>query len=277
LHPVVALYATFLNRAFDQLLLDVALHRLPVTFVLDRAGITGEDGPSHNGVWDLAVLGVVPGIRIAAPRDEAALREQLHEAVGISDGPTVVRFPKTPIGAAVPTVRRVGSVDVLAEPGTDVDTDLLVVAVGALAGDVLAACESARHAGYSVRVVDPRWVTPLDPALADLARRSSLVVSVEDGSVTGGVGTRLAQLLTAEDVRTPVRHIGVPAAFPEHGAVADIRAWAGLTVQDIGRRIVEWSVLVAPDSEPGQDVPEADRSPGEQHPSAGDWRSRRDI
>ena len=172
LHPVVAIYATFLNRAFDQVLLDVALHRLPVTFVLDRAGITGEDGPSHNGVWDLAVLGVVPGIRIAAPRDEAALREQLHEAVGISDGPSVVRFPKTPIGPAIPTVRREGSVDVLAEPGADECTDVLVVVVGALAGEVLEACESARHAGYTVRVVDPRWVTPLDPALADLARRS---------------------------------------------------------------------------------------------------------
>jgi 1-deoxy-D-xylulose-5-phosphate synthase len=278
LHPVVAIYATFLNRAFDQVLLDVALHGLPVTFVLDRAGITGEDGPSHNGVWDLALLGVVPGIRIAAPRDEAALREQLHEAVEISDGPTVVRFPKTPIGEAVPTVRRVGSVDVLAEPDAEVQTDVLVVVAGALAGDVLEATESARSAGYTARVVDPRWVTPLDPVLAELAGRSRLVVSVEDGSVHGGVGTRLSQLLADRGIATPVRHIGVPRAFPAHGSVANVRAWAGLTVQDIGRRIVEWAVLVAPDGEPGHDVPAAERATGESHPAASDWRtSRRDT
>jgi 1-deoxy-D-xylulose-5-phosphate synthase len=244
LHPVVAVYATFLNRAFDQVLLDVALHRLPVTFVLDRAGITGDDGPSHNGVWDLALFGVVPGVRIAAPRDEASLRAQLREAVSWREGPTLVRFPKTPLGANLPALRRVGGVDVLAEPGPDERVDVLLVAVGAIAADVLAAADAVRGAGFSVRVVDPGWVTPVDPGLVDLAGRAQLVVSVEDGSVTGGVGTRIAQAVAAAGVTTPVRQIGVPDRFPQHGSVADVKAWAGLTIQDIGRRVVECSVVV---------------------------------
>ncbi len=258
LHPVVALYATFLNRAFDQLLLDVAMHRLPVTLVLDRAGITGEDGPSHNGVWDLSILGVVPGIRIAAPRDEATLRAELREATSIGTGPTVVRFPKTPMGADIPALRQVGGIDVLAEPGRDVDVDVLVVAVGAMATSVLEAGEAVRLAGYTVRVVDPRWVAPVDPALAQLAAQARLVVTVEDGSVTGGVGTRVAQALAAARIETPVRQVGVPAEFPRHGSVVDVRAWAGMTTQDIGRRIVEWSVVGT--CEPGTEHPADSRS-----------------
>ncbi len=170
LHPVVAIYATFLNRAFDQVLLDVALHRLPVTFVLDRAGITGEDGPSHNGMWDLAILGVVPGLRIAAPRDEATLRAQLREAAAWHDGPTVLRFPKTPLGRDLPALRGIGGVDVLAEPDAGA-VDVLVVAVGATGAEVVDAAEAVRQAGYTVRVVDPRWVPPVDPALVELAAR----------------------------------------------------------------------------------------------------------
>ncbi len=188
LHPVVAIYATFLNRAFDQVLLDVALHRLPVTFVLDRAGITGDDGPCHNGVWDLAILGVVPGVRIAAPRDETRLRAQLHEAVAHSGGPTVVRFPKTPLPADLPArapARRARRAQ-RARPGADVD--VLVVALGAIAADALAAADSVRQAGFTVRVVDPGWVTPVDPALAGAGPRASMVVTVEDGSTAGGIG-----------------------------------------------------------------------------------------
>ena len=260
LHPVVAIYATFLNRAFDQVLLDVALHRLPVTFVLDRAGITGDDGPSHNGVWDLAVLGVVPGIRIAAPRDERTLRAELREALAVDDGPTVVRFPKTPLGPDLLPVRQVGGVDVLAEPSADEPVDVLVVSVGATAADVLQACQSVRQAGYTVRVVDPRWVTPVDPALPALAAGAALVVTVEDGSVTGGVGTRIAQALTAAGIDVPVRQLGFPTEFPQHGSVADVRAWAGLTIQDIGRRIVEWAVVVTPNTESGPHVPSSRRA-----------------
>ncbi|MDT4959671.1 MAG: 1-deoxy-D-xylulose-5-phosphate synthase [Pseudonocardiales bacterium] len=260
LHPVVAIYATFINRAYDQLLMDVALHELPVTLVLDRAGITGEDGASHNGMWDLALLGTVPGIRIAAPRDEATLRAELAEAVDHAAGPTVVRFPKTPLGPELPAVRRAGGVDVLAEPGPDAEVDVLIVAVGATAGDVLDASAAIGQAGYTVRVVDPRWVTPVDPALLDLARRARLVVTVEDGIAEGGVGSRLAQKLREAGNDVATRELGIPTKFLAHGKVADVRAHAGLTVQDIGRRIVEWSALVQRGSEPGSDVHAARRS-----------------
>ena len=241
LHPVVAIYATFLNRAFDQVLLDVALHRLPVTFVLDRAGLTGDDGPSHNGMWDLAVLGVVPGLRIAAPRDETTLRTALDEAIEHDAGPTVVRFPKTPLGRELPAVRRFGRVDVLADPDVDGSVDVLVVSIGSLASDVLDAAEQIRGAGFTIRVVDPRWVNPVAGELVELARTARLVVTVEDGVVAGGVGARVAQALRAAGVDTPTREIGIPVVFLDHGKVAEIRAEVGLTAQDIGRRIVEWS------------------------------------
>jgi 1-deoxy-D-xylulose-5-phosphate synthase len=243
LHPVVAIYATFLNRAFDQVLLDVALHRLPVTIVLDRAGITGDDGASHNGMWDLALLGMVPGLRLAAPRDEPTLRALLTEAVEWAEGPTVLRFPKTPLVESVPAVRRVGEVDVLAEPAADAEVDVLVVAVGAMAADVLQACGAVRGAGYTVRVVDPRWVTPVDPTLVALARRARLVVTVEDGVVAGGVGSRVSQAVRDTLPGVPTREIGIPIRFLEHGSVAHVRALAGLSVPDIGRRIVEWCAL----------------------------------
>src|SRR4051794_7269094 len=252
LHPVVAVYATFLNRAFDQLLMDVALHRLPVTVVLDRAGITGEDGPSHNGMWDLALLHMIPGIRIAAPRDERTLRELLHAAAEVADGPTVLRFPKTPLGAPVPAVRAVGGVDVLQEPGADAEVDVLVVAVGATAADVVEAAGAVTRAGYSVRVVAPRWVIPVDAALTGLAAQAGLVVTVEDGVVAGGIGSRISQKLRNDGHDVPTREIGVPVRFLEHGSVADVRAAAGLTVQDIGRRIVEWAAEVAPAGESGE-------------------------
>ena len=260
MHPVVAVYATFLNRAFDQLLLDVALHRLPVTFALDRAGITGDDGPSHNGMWDLAVLGVVPGIRIAAPRDEATLRAELDEAVAVSDGPTVVRFPKTPLGVEIPALRSAGGVDVLAEPGADEPADVLIVSIGAMAADVLEAVRAVKQAGYTVRVVDPRWVTPVDPALLELAAASPLVVSVEDGVAVGGAGARLAQAIAESGLDVATRQIGISTTFLAHGKVPDVRAAAGLTPQDIGRRIVEWAALVAKGDETDSEVPTERRS-----------------
>jgi 1-deoxy-D-xylulose-5-phosphate synthase len=252
LHPVVAVYATFLNRAFDQLLMDVALHGLPVTVVLDRAGVTGEDGPSHNGMWDLALLGMVPGLRIAAPRDEPTLRALLREAVEVGDGPTVLRFPKTPLGADVPALRRAGGLDVLAETSGG-DVDVLVVAIGSLSADVVEAAAAVERAGYSVRVVNPRWVQPVDPTLVELARAAALVVTVEDGVAAGGVGSRISQTLRAAGVDVPTREVGIPVRFLEHGSVADVRASVGLTVQDIGRRIVEWAALLSPAGGPGPD------------------------
>jgi 1-deoxy-D-xylulose-5-phosphate synthase len=263
LHPVVSLYATFLNRAFDQLLMDIALHGLAVTVVLDRAGVTGQDGPSHNGMWDLALLGMVPGLRLAAPRDEITLRELLHEAVAVSDGPTVLRYPKTPLGADLPAVRRTGDVDVLAEPDAEADVDVLIVAVGSMATDVLDAAAGVRRAGYTVRVIAPRWVTPVDPAISGLAARAQLVVTVEDGIATGGVGSRIAQTLREAGHDVPTREIGIPVRFLEHGTVAGVRASVGLTVQDIGRRIVEWAAKVAPSGGtggPSDDVQAARRA-----------------
>ncbi len=261
LHPVVAVYATFLNRAFDQLLMDVALHKLPVTVVLDRAGITGDDGASHNGMWDMAMLGVVPGLRMAAPRDGATLRRQLDEALEVTDGPTVVRYSKAPMGDDIPSLRRTGGlgfdgVDVLAEPGRR-PVDVLLVGVGATVPDVLVAAGAVEQAGFTVRVVDPCWVNPVPAALADLARASSLVVTVEDGVVAGGVGSRVAQFLRAQGVDVPTREIGIPVAFLDHAKVDQVKAAVGLTAQDIGRRVVEWATVVREPAETGSATPSA--------------------
>jgi 1-deoxy-D-xylulose-5-phosphate synthase len=237
LHPVVAIYATFLNRAFDQVLMDVALHQLPVTFVLDRAGITGSDGPSHNGMWDLSILGVVPGLRVAAPRDEPTLREELREAVGWSEGPTALRFPKTPLGADIPALRRTGGVDVLREPGA---AQVLIVSVGAMAATALDVADRIAAEGVAATVVDPRWVAPVDRELVALAARHRLVVTLEDSGRVGGVGSRVSQALRDAGVDVPTRDVGIPQRFLAHGAVAKVKADVGLTAQDVARRVVEW-------------------------------------
>jgi 1-deoxy-D-xylulose-5-phosphate synthase len=244
LRPVVAIYATFMNRAFDQLLLDVAMHGAGVTLVLDRAGVTGDDGASHNGMWDMALLGIVPGIHIGAPRDEPTLRTLLREAVTIPDVPSVVRFPKTPLVDDIPAVRTVDGVDVLAESDTG-PVDLLLVSVGAMAPDVLAAAGRIREAGYSVRVVDPRWVTPVPQALIGFAAQAAAVLTIEDGIVVNGVGSRISQTLRAAGMLVPTREIGIPAAFLEHGKVADVRARIGLTPQGISRNAIEFAAAVA--------------------------------
>jgi 1-deoxy-D-xylulose-5-phosphate synthase len=237
LHPVVAVYATFLNRAFDQVLLDVAMHRLPVTFVLDRAGITGPDGPSHYGIWDMSVFGVVPGLRIAAPRDAATLREELREAVAVDDGPTIVRFPTGSVAADLPAVRRVGQVDVLREAER---RDVLLVAVGAFGALGMEVADRVAEQGYGVTVVDPRWVRPVPIELAGLAAQHRLVVTVEDGVRAGGVGDAVAAMLRDADVEVPLRDLGVPAGFHPHGTRAQILADLGLTAQDVARKVTEW-------------------------------------
>ncbi|GAA2708344.1 1-deoxy-D-xylulose-5-phosphate synthase [Micromonospora olivasterospora] len=237
LHPVVAVYATFLNRAFDQVLLDVAMHKLPVTFVLDRAGITGPDGPSHYGMWDMSVFGVVPGLRIAAPRDAASLREELREAVAVDDGPTIVRFPTGGVAADLPAVRRIGTVDVL---GESTRTDVLLVAVGAFGQLGMEVAARVAEQGYGVTVVDPRWVRPVPAELVGLAAEHRLVVTVEDGVRVGGVGDALAQAMRDADVRVPLRDLGVPAAWHPHGTRAQILADLRLTAQDVARDVTGW-------------------------------------
>ncbi|BFU43031.1 1-deoxy-D-xylulose-5-phosphate synthase [Krasilnikovia sp. MM14-A1004] len=235
LHPVVAVYATFLNRAFDQVLLDVAMHRLPVTFVLDRAGITGPDGPSHYGIWDMSVFGVVPGLRIAAPRDAATLREELREAVAVDDGPTIVRFPTGSVAPELPALRRVGQVDVLREDRSR--GDVLLVAVGAFAQLGMEVAERVAGQGYAVTVVDPRWVRPVPIELAGLAAEHRLVVTLEDGIRAGGVGDAVASLLRDAGVDVPLRDFGVPPGFHPHGSRAEILTALGLTAQDIARDV----------------------------------------
>ncbi len=235
LHPVVAVYSTFLNRAFDQVLLDVALHGLPVTFVLDRAGVTGPDGPSHYGIWDLAVFGNVPGLRIAAPRDAATLREELREAVAIGDGPTIVRFPTGAVPADLPALRRYGPVDVLAEGDP---RDVLLVSAGPFAHLAVEAAGRVAEQGYGVTVVDPRWVRPVPVELAALARQHRLVVTVEDG-VRGGFGDAVAQALRDAEVGTPLRDIAIPRGWHPHGSRTEVLADLGLTAQDVARNVIE--------------------------------------
>ncbi len=236
LHPVVAVYATFLNRAFDQVLMDVALHGCGVTFVLDRAGVTGDDGASHNGMWDMSILQVVPGLRLAAPRDATRLRELLGEAVAVDDAPTVVRFPKGPPNADVDAVGRAGGCDVLVRNGAK---DVLIVGVGSMASVSVDVAERLAAQGIGVTVVDPRWVKPVDPAILDLAREHRLVVSVEDNGIVGGCGSVLLQTLNDARIDTPVRLYGVPQRFLSHAKRARILEDIGLTAQSIARGIVE--------------------------------------
>ncbi len=236
LHPVVALYATFLNRAFDQVLMDVALHGCGVTFVLDRSGVTGDDGPSHNGMWDMSILQVVPGLRLAAPRDATRLRQLLREAVAIPDAPTVVRFPKGPPSGDLEPVDRAGGCDVLVRSGV---RDVLIVGIGSMAATSVEVADRLVAQGIGVTVVDPRWVKPVDPALLDLARTHRLVVSIEDNGIVGGCGSTLLQALNEARVATPVRLHGIPQEFLDHAKRGLILERVGLTAQALARSIVE--------------------------------------
>ena len=232
LHPVVAVYATFLNRAFDQLLMDAALHKAGITFVLDRAGVTGSDGPSHNGMWDMAIGSIVPGLRLAAPRDGQQVRLQLREAVEVSEAPTVIRFPKGDVGEVVPALRQHGCVDVLHE--TDpTGCDLLVVGVGAFATmgvDVAAKLEAQ---GHRVTAVDPRWVLPVGADLLDLARTAGAVAVIEDNLVTSGIGAAVTHALRRAGIETPVHLHGIPKRFLDHASRGQVLEEVGLTADAV--------------------------------------------
>ncbi|MET4581436.1 1-deoxy-D-xylulose-5-phosphate synthase [Conyzicola nivalis] len=236
LHPVVAMYATFVNRAFDQVLMDVALHKAGVTFVLDRAGVTGPDGPSHHGMWDLAILQVVPNIRIAAPRDATRLREELREAVAVEDGPTVVRFSKGSVGNEFEALRRTDDgVDVLREAA---HKDVLIITVGPMAKLGLQVAERLAAQGIGATVVDPRWVVPVPESIIGFAAEHRIVVSIEDGVRVAGIGTRIRQDLRAAGVDTAVTELGLPDEFLDHGTREQILERVGLTPQDIARDLV---------------------------------------
>ncbi len=239
LHPVVAVYATFLNRAFDQVVMDCALHNAGVTFVLDRAGVTGDDGPSHNGMWDMAMLSVVPGLHLAAPRDESTLRRALRESVVISDAPSVVRFPKGALGPDIPSVRAQGGVDVLFEHDQD-EVDVLIVAIGSFCALALDVGARLRDQGITTRVVDPRWALPVNEELVEMSRQGRRVVVIEDGVRVGGIGAGVSQAMQDAHVVTPTRLFGIPRTFLPHGKRQQILEHIGLTSQQISRDIVEW-------------------------------------
>jgi len=254
LHPVVAIYSTFMNRAFDQIVMDVALHKAGVTFVLDRAGVTGPDGASHHGMWDLALLQIVPGIEIAAPRDGLRLKEELNEAVAISDRPTVIRFPKGAAIADIPALRRtVDGVDILFEAPAK---DVLLVAVGSMAQTAIKVSELLAAHGIGATVVDPRWVVPVRQSIIDLAAKHRLVVTIEDGVKVGGIGTRIRQDLRAQQIDTALNELGLPDEFLEHASRNEILDRVGLNAQAIAQDIVA-QVLGAkvPHAKPLEEIP----------------------
>jgi 1-deoxy-D-xylulose-5-phosphate synthase len=228
LHPVVAVYATFLNRAFDQLLMDAGLHKAGVTVVLDRAGVTGTDGASHNGMWDMTIASVVPGLRLAAPRDGEQLRRALREAVDVSDGPTVLRFPKGDVANPVPRLRRLDSLDVLHESGEGA-VDILIVGVGAMASTSVGVAEKLEAQGYSVRVVDPRWVLPVSPELVHAAGDATSVAVIEDNLVSGGIGSAVTLALRQGGCAAVVHCYGIPKEFLAHGSRSQVLDQIGLT------------------------------------------------
>lgn len=263
LHPVVAIYATFMNRAFDQLMMDVALHRAGVTFVLDRAGVTGPDGPSHHGIWDLAMLQLVPGIRIAAPRDAERLRETFREAVAIEDAPTVVRYPKGSVGADLPALERLpDGTDVLVRDESD---DVLIVGIGPMARLGIDVAERLRAQGIGATVIDPRWVVPVADSVVELAAGHRLVITIEDGIRVGGIGTRIRQVLREAGVDTAVDELGLPDEFIDHAERDEIFEDAGLTVariaHDVVAQVLGTRIPVArPSADSGQDWPDATRA-----------------
>jgi len=250
LHPVVAVYSTFLNRAFDQLLLDVALHKAGVTFVLDRAGITGDDGPSHHGIWDLALTGIVPTMHVGAPRDGARLRELLREAIDICDAPSMVRFPKGAVQVDIPAFERRDGIDVLYRGES---ADVLMVSVGAMASLAVEAASSAYREGVGVTVIDPRWVKPLPQSLISMAQRYKSVVVLEDGIRHGGIASSISELFRDSGINVPLHSIGVPLDFLEHSKRSEILNDIGVTAQNIARSVVEWSSSFKEEMQPQLD------------------------
>jgi 1-deoxy-D-xylulose-5-phosphate synthase len=244
MHPVVAVYATFLNRAFDQVLLDVALHKAGVTFVLDRAGITGDDGASHNGIWDLALTGIIPTMHVAAPRDGARLREILAESIQITDAPSMLRYPKGEVVADIPAFERRDGIDVLYRGES---ADVLLVSVGAMAVMAVEAASQAYREGVGVTVIDPRWIKPLPQSLVTMATRYKSVVVLEDGIRHGGIASTISEMFRDAGLQVPIHSIGVPLTFLEHAKRGQILSELGITAQQISLSIVEWSASLKDD------------------------------
>ena len=241
LHPVIAVYSTFLNRAFDQLLLDVALHKAGVTFVLDRSGVTGDDGPSHHGIWDLALTGIIPTMRVAAPRDASRLRETLREALEVSDAPTAIRFPKGAVTRDIPAFERRDGVDVLYRGES---ADVLLVSIGAMAAIAVEAASQAYREGVGVTVIDPRWVKPIPESLITMARRYKSVVVLEDGIKRAGIASSISEAFREAGLNVAIHSIGIPLEFIEHSKRSEILDDLGINAQKISRDIVAWNSTV---------------------------------
>ena len=241
LHPVIAVYSTFLNRAFDQLLLDVALHKAGVTFVLDRSGVTGDDGPSHHGIWDLALTGIIPTMRVAAPRDASRLRETLREALEVSDAPTAIRFPKGAVTKDIPAFERRDGVDVLYRGES---ADVLLVSIGAMAAISVEAASQAYREGVGVTVIDPRWVKPIPESLITMARRYKSVVVLEDGIKHAGIASSISEAFREAGLNVAIHSIGIPLEFIEHSKRSEILDDLGINAQKISRDIVAWNSTV---------------------------------
>jgi 1-deoxy-D-xylulose-5-phosphate synthase len=241
LHPVIAVYSTFLNRAFDQLLLDVALHKAGVTFVLDRSGITGDDGPSHHGIWDLALTGIIPTMRVAAPRDASRLRETLREALDVSDAPTAIRFPKGAVTKDIPAFERRDGVDVLYRGES---ADVLLISIGAMAAIAVEAASQAYREGVGVTVIDPRWVKPIPESLITMARRYKSVVVLEDGIKHAGIASSISEAFREAGLSIAIHSIGIPLEFIEHSKRSEILDDLGISAQKISRDIVAWNSTV---------------------------------
>jgi 1-deoxy-D-xylulose-5-phosphate synthase len=238
LRPVVAIYSTFLQRAFDQLIHDVGIQKLPVTFVLDRAGIVGADGPTHQGQYDISYLRAVPNFTVMAPKDEAELQRMLVTALA-HDGPCAIRFPRGE-GEGVPLVEegwlplQIGR----AEQLTDGD-DLLIVAYGSMVAPAMATAGLLQEKGVHATVVNARFVRPLDETLLlPLAQRISKVVTMEEGALPGGFGAALVEALSDKGIQTTVLRIGIPDVLVDHATPEQSKDVLGLTPPQMALRIL---------------------------------------
>ena len=236
-HPVIAIYSTFLNRAFDQLLLDVALHNAGVTFVLDRSGITGDDGPSHHGIWDLALTGIVPHMHVGAPRDGARVKELLRQCIAIDNAPSMIRFPKGAIPADIPALDRIDGIDILHRGDTN---RVLVISIGSMAAMALEVVQLAHKESIEVTVIDPLWVKPMSSNVIALCAKYSTVVVMEDGIKHAGIASTISESLREAGSSCSVHSIGVPLEFIEHSKRNEILDDLKITPAAIVQQIAGW-------------------------------------
>ncbi|HEY6694898.1 MAG TPA: transketolase C-terminal domain-containing protein, partial [Solirubrobacteraceae bacterium] len=236
MRPVAAIYSTFLQRAFDQIVHDVCLQNLPVTFCMDRAGLVGDDGPTHHGAFDIAYLRPLPNITLMAPRDEAMLVHMLHTALQI-DGPTAIRYPRgEAVGVEIPARPEpieVGTGEILRE-----GERVAIVGYGTGVQKALGAADLLAEHGLDVTVADARFAKPLDAGLlAQLAAEHDLVVTVEEGVLMGGFGSAVWESLSEGGVAPRILRVGLPDRYVTHGAPALLHEEVGYTPARIAERI----------------------------------------